>query len=78
MDQEKKVRNEALKEKRKRIRDDFLNNFFVPLRQQYEKDIKKYQDLFPIKEADMSDQAVITHDIYQHGDVVAQRTLDNF
>ena len=30
---EKKVQNDIVKDKRKQIRDDFLNNFFIPLRQ---------------------------------------------
>jgi len=30
--QEKKVQNAFVKEKKKVIRDDFLNNFFIPLR----------------------------------------------
>ena len=53
--QERKVQGDIVKEKKKQIRDDFLNNFFIPLRQDYEKNINKYKALFPIKESDMSD-----------------------
>ncbi len=62
--QEKKVQNAFVKEKKKVIRDDFLNNFFIPLRQEYEKNIKEYQALFPIKESDMSDKEATYYNIY--------------
>lgn len=52
--QEKKLQNDIVKDKKKKIRDDFLNNFFLPLREQYEKDIKKYQAIFPIKDEDIA------------------------
>ena len=53
---EKKVQSDILKDKRKDIREDFLNNFFIPMRQSYEKDINKYKALFPIKDTDMSEE----------------------
>lgn len=55
---EKKRQADQIKDKRKIIRDDFLNNFFIPLRMEYESDIGKYQALFPIKEKDMSEEQV--------------------
>jgi len=40
---EKKEQNDIIKDKRKKIRDDFLNNFFIPLRREFEEDIEKYK-----------------------------------
>jgi hypothetical protein len=39
---EKKVASDIVKDQRKKIRDDFLDNFFLPLRNQYDADIPKY------------------------------------
>jgi len=51
---EKKTQQDFVKLQRKQIRDDFLNNFFIPVRQEYEKNINKYKAIFPIKESDMA------------------------
>jgi len=56
--QQKKERNDIERDKRKEVRDDFINNFFLPMRQKYEADIDKYQTIFPIKEKDMHDEEV--------------------
>ena len=55
------------------MRDDFLNNFFLPLRQKYEDDIDQYQALFPLKEKDMNDEDREYKNIYQFGEVVNSR-----
>jgi len=65
-----------VKKKRKEVRDDFLNNFFLPLRQKYEDDIDKYKALFPIKEKDMDDKDREYKNIYQHGEVINSRKLE--
>lgn len=51
---EKKEQGDIVKDQRKKVRDNFLNDFFIPMRQQYEKNINKYQKLFPVKESDIS------------------------
>ena len=56
--QEKKVQDDIIKDKKKKIRDDFLENFFIPLRREYESDINQYKQLFPIKESDMAEKPV--------------------
>jgi len=61
---EKKVASDIVKDQRKKIRDDFLDNFFLPLRMEYEKDIKKYENLFPIKENEIEKDEVTTRDIF--------------
>jgi len=54
--QEKKVQDDIIKDKKKKIRDDFLENFFIPLRREFESQAKEYQALFPIKESDMAEK----------------------
>lgn len=39
--------------KKKTIRDEFMDNFFLPLRHKYEADIEKYIELWPLKEDQM-------------------------
>lgn len=60
------------------IRDDFLSNFFVPLRQTYEKDIEKYKALFPIKESDMAKDQATYHNIYAFKETLSQRKIEGF
>lgn len=73
---EKKVASDIVKDQRKKIRDDFLDNFYLPLRRQYENDIDKYKNLFPIKEADMEKEPATTKDIYAFKEVISQRKVD--
>lgn len=75
---EKKQQNDIIKEKRKKIRDDFLNNFFIPLRRDYEENIEKYKALFPIKESDMAKENVDIKNIYQYGETIGSRKLENY
>lgn len=71
--QEKKAQNDIIKDKRKKIRDDFLENFFMPLRQEYEENVDKYQALFPIKETDMNEEKVEQINIYQYMEEMKSR-----
>lgn len=73
---ERKVQGDIVKEKKKQIRDDFLNNFFIPLRQDYEKKIKQYQALFPIKESDFSEKEAEYNNIYAYGETLTQRKIE--
>jgi hypothetical protein len=43
----------------------------VPLRNEYEADIKKYKALFPIKETDIAEEVVTINTIYQYGEVIS-------
>jgi len=74
---EKKQQNDVIKDKRKKIRDDFLNNFFIPLRREFEEDIEKYKSLFPIKDSDMNTEEVAVSNIYQFNEVITTRKLEN-
>jgi hypothetical protein len=73
---EKKTQTALVNDQRKQIRDDFLNNFFIPLRKEYESNIGKYKALFPIKDADMATETVRVENIYQYGEVINIRKLD--
>lgn len=39
---DKKRQTDIVKDEKKKIRDDFLDNFFIPLRKEYEADMEKY------------------------------------
>lgn len=62
--QEKKVQDDIIKDKKKKIRDDFLDNFFIPLRREYESQINEYKALFPIKESDFESKPEEITNIY--------------
>jgi hypothetical protein len=74
--QEKKAMADVVKEQRKVIRDDFLNNFFIPLRQQYEAKVDQHMALFPIKDKDMAEEPAAYHNIYAFKEVVSQRRIE--
>jgi len=72
----KKERNDMERDKRKEVRDDFLNNFFIPARTKYEENMEQYKAIFPIKEKDFAEEEISYHSIYQHKDVLNSRKLD--
>lgn len=74
--EEKKVQSDIVKDQRKKVRDDFLDNFFLPLRKRYEQDIEKYKALFPIKEGDISEKQEEFTSIFHYGEVVSTRQLE--
>ena len=74
--QQKKERNDLERDKRKEVRDDFLNNFFIPMREKYEADIDKYKAIFPLKEKDLHDEEIEYKSIYTHGETLSTRKLD--
>ena len=45
---EKKQLKSVVKESKKTIRDDFLRNFFMPLRKEFEEQREQYEALWPI------------------------------
>ena len=75
---EKKHQADIVKDQRKIVRDEFLANFFVPMRQRYEKDIEKYKALFPIKDKDMAEEEVTYYNIYAFKETVSQRKIEGF
>lgn len=67
----KKEQNDIIKDKRKQIRDDFLNNFYLPLREEYDDNIDKYKALFPIKEKDMAEEPITYKSVFLYGEVIS-------
>lgn len=52
---EKKQLNSVIKESKKKVRDEFLSNFFLPLRKEFESQKDKFEALFPIKANQMAE-----------------------
>jgi uncharacterized protein YeeX (DUF496 family) len=65
-----------LQQQKKKVRDEFLQNFFLPLRQDYESKIDQYKALFPIKESDMSQEPAEIEEIYAYGEVISTRKVE--
>lgn len=72
---EKKIVTNVVKESKKKVRDEFLSKFFIPLRKEFEETIDKYEELWPIKEKDMADQPVDIEIIYAFDNVVSERKV---
>lgn len=70
------MQEDIVKDKRKKIRDDFLDNFFIPLRREFEENLDQYKTLFPIKEGDMAEKTETQQNIYQYLEEVSSRKLD--
>lgn len=43
---------ETVKKQKREVMDEFLNNFFIPLRQEFEKNRQQFEAMFPIKKDD--------------------------
>ena len=69
---EKKQLNSVIKESKKKVRDEFLNTFFLPLRKEFEGQRDKYEALFPIKASQMAEQMVEVEIIYSYENVVSE------
>ena len=72
---EKKQMNSVIKESKKKIREEFLNTFFVPLRKEFESQIDKYEALYPIKAKDMVDHPVEVQIIFSYETVVSETRI---
>lgn len=73
---EKKVANDDIQDSKKVVRDKFLSEFFMPLRQDYEKNIDQYIKLWPIKDEDVVAEAVEVDHVFAFGEVIETRKLD--
>lgn len=51
--QERKMIQDKIREDKKVIRDEFIYNFFLPLRRKYEENIEQYEALWPLKDDEM-------------------------
>ena len=63
---ERAIIQEDLRQSKKAIRDQFLNNFFLPMRRRYEADIDQYKALWPLKENDVVEEPVVVKHVYQY------------
>jgi hypothetical protein len=52
---DKKQLNNVKQESKKKIREEFLNTFFLPLRKEFENQKDKYESLWPIKPSQMAE-----------------------
>jgi ribosomal protein S17E len=64
--------NSVIKESKKKIREEFLNTFFLPLRREFESQKDKYEALWPIKAKDMAEEAVEIEIIYSYENVIRE------
>lgn len=72
---EKKQMNSVIKESKKKVREEFLNTFFLPLRREFESQKDKYEALWPIKAKDMAEQMVEIEIIYSYETVVSETRI---
>mmetsp|Transcript_31429 Transcript_31429/g.48043 ORF Transcript_31429/g.48043 Transcript_31429/m.48043 type:complete len:522 (-) Transcript_31429:13-1578(-) len=61
---EKKAQTDIVTEQRLKVQNDFLDNFFLPMREKYEAKMDKYEELFPIKEKDMAAKEFSAESLY--------------
>ena len=62
--------------KKKAIRDTFLNDFYLPLRRKYEKDIPKYMELWPLKDDILEEEPTAVTHVYQYGDLLEKKEIE--
>jgi len=58
-----------VRDEKKIIRDEFLNNFFLPLRRKYEQNLEQYEELWPLKEDKMAAEEQVVEHVYHYGEV---------
>ena len=59
-----KIRNE-----KKVVRDEFLNNFWLPLRRKYEQNMDQYEELWPLKDQDYAAEEQTVEHVYNYGEL---------
>ena len=67
---ERSVVQRKVRDEKKLVRDEFLNNFFLPLRRKYEENMEQYEALWPLKDSMMAEQDVIVDHVYHYGDLM--------
>ena len=67
---ERQIIQGKVRDEKKVVRDEFLNNFFLPLRRKYEQNIEQYEALWPLKDSDMAEQDQVVDHIYHYGDLL--------
>jgi len=69
--QERAIIQEDIRIKKKAIRDEFLNNFYLPMRRRYEANIDQYKAMWPLKDdVQMDAEPVAVKHVYHYGDLL--------
>ena len=55
--------------------DEFLNNFFIPLRKEFEKNRDKYEKMFPIKKEDYLEEPIQMDIVYSYDKVISENKV---
>ena len=66
---ERQVIQAKVRSEKKVVRDEFLENFFLPLRRKYEENIEQYEALFPVKEEHLAAEDQVIDHVYNYGDL---------
>jgi len=70
---DKKVVTEVVRHAKKKIRDEFLETFFLPLRKEFEENKDKYEALWPLKADDFLEEPVTYELVYSYDNVVSEK-----
>lgn len=66
---ERKLVQGKVRDDKKVIRDEFLNNFFLPLRRKYEQNLEQYEALWPLKDDKMLPEEQTIDHVYHYGEL---------
>jgi hypothetical protein len=72
---DKKEVNDVVKVAKKKIRDEFLENFFLPLRRDFEQQRPAFEKLWPLKASDFLEHTVEFEAIYSYDNVVSEKKV---
>jgi hypothetical protein len=62
-------------DKKRKIREEFLEKFFLPARREFESNIAKYEALWPVKAEQMEEEPVDFEIIHTFGIVVSEKKV---
>lgn len=66
---ERKLVQGKVRDEKKVVRDEFLNNFFLPLRRKYEQNMEQYEALWPLKDSQMAAEEQTVDHVYHYGEL---------
>lgn len=70
------LHNDGVRVMKTSVTNEFLNSFFLPLRQKYEADLEWYKSNWPIKQSEMEPELATINHIYAYGDQLSVRKVD--
>ena len=65
-----------IREEKQRVRDDFLEEYFLPLRKEFEDQIEEFKALWPLKDADYEEEDVKVEIIYSYDNVISEKKVN--